>query len=169
MGSAFGPDGTLYVTNFQGPNVWEITDTGQLGATLSGDFTSPESAAVDASGHLFVGQAGGPPGFADVPLIHELDLAGNQISEWTVARDTRGTDWISLEPDGCTVLYTSEGTTIKRFNFCTATQLPNFANLPNTAYAVHRLADGSVLVADTSSILRLNSLGQIIQTLHRSG
>ncbi len=175
-GMAFGPDGTLYATNFNSAQIYEFTVTGASGAILggqccSGDYNLPESIASDRAGHLIVGQAGGNPGSITAPVIHKIDLAGNVLGQWTVATDTRGADWVDVEPDGCTVLYTSEGRSVKRFNICTGTQLADFAtNLPGAnAFALRILPDGSVLVADTASVVHLSSAGQILGSYTRPG
>ena len=62
--------------------------------------------------------------------------------------------------------YTSEGTSVKRFNVCTNTQLSDFATgLPGSfAYAHRILPDGGELVADSSVVVRLNSAGAIVHT-----
>ncbi|MDX1670055.1 MAG: hypothetical protein R3194_11600, partial [Limnobacter sp.] len=47
-------------------------------------------------------------------LKDELTLMG--ASQFDVATDDRGSDWIDLAADQCTMYYTSEGTLVKRFD-----------------------------------------------------
>ena len=69
-----------------------------------------------------------------------------------------------------TLHYTSEGSSIKQYNVCTKTQLPDFATGLNGPCYAHRIRpDGEELVACTSQIYRLNSSGGVIQTYHLSG
>ena len=64
------------------------------------------------------------------------------------------------------MLYTSLGNDVKSFDVKLNVQDPDFAtNLPNPiAYEARQLADGSVLVADGASVVRLNANGNLIQT-----
>ena len=57
--------------------------------------------------------------------------------------------------------YTSEGTTVKRYNVCTSTQLPDFAtNLPGgICFALRIRSNGEVMVACDTVALRLNAAG----------
>jgi hypothetical protein len=130
----------------------------------------PESIAFDASGHVFVGQGDGT-------TILEFDSLGNPITSFSPVLDARGTDWIELAADNCTIFYTSEGTLVKRFNVCTNTQLPDFNTvpLPGAAAYAHRIllpfqfGAGGVLVADTDRIVRLDSSGAQAQTYTFTG
>ena len=88
-----------------------------------------------------------------------------------------GADWIDLSSNECTIYYTSEGTQIFTFNKCTGTQGPVFNQVPfpstetlstgpalNQAFELKILANGNVLVADSSAVLELNPSGNVIQT-----
>ena len=94
------------------------------------------------------------------------------LNTFSPAVETRGTDWIELAADNCTLFYTSEGTLIKRFNVCTNTQLADFnvAPLPGAAAYEHRIllpfqfGAGGLLVADSNAVLRLDSSGNQVQT-----
>jgi streptogramin lyase len=157
-GSVIGSDGNLYTTNFQGGTVEKFDPTLAHVGTFASEFTNPESIVRMASGNFLVGDAA-----RDV--VTELDQAGGVVASFTVAIEDRGTDWIDLAADQCTLYYTSEGTSIFRFNICTSTQLSNFTDdLPNTAYALRLRSDGSVLVADTSAAYRIDPSGAIVNT-----
>ncbi len=158
-GLAFSPADKLFVTD------WGADDVSQFGidGTLIGSFGSgynahPESIVFDSSGDAYVGQADG------TRQVREFSPSGTFLNSFAPAVQGRGTDWIDLAPDGCTLYYTSEGTDVRRFDVCTNTQLPVFStSLPDIGYAIKLLPDGGALVADTDSIVRLNSSGAVVQ------
>lgn len=165
-GLAFDAAGNLYVTDFNGNAVSKFNASG----TLLGDFGSgynadPESILFDSLTNAYVGQAGGS---AD---ILKFSAFGAAIGSFSPAVGPVGTDWIDLAPDECTMHYTSEGSTIKRFNVCTNTQLADFATgLPGSKAFAHRiLPDGGELVADSQTIKRVNASGAIIQSYDFAG
>ena len=90
------------------------------------------------------------------------------------APERRGVDWADLAPDQCTLLYTSEGKLVKRFNVCSNAQLPDFATLPiagnnttsptTSAYGLRILPGGDVLVAAASAVYRLSPAGAVVRT-----
>jgi hypothetical protein len=103
--------------------------------------------------------------------VRRLSPSGALLGTFSPATENRGTDWIDLAADQCTLFYTSEGKLIKRFNVCTNTQLPDFATLPiggvpdsSAAYALRIRPNQEVLVAASQSVFRLDASGTIIQT-----
>ncbi len=94
----------------------------------------------DADGSSYIGQADGS---RDILKFDQLGL----IAAFDPATEDRGTDWIDLKSDQCTMRYTSEGQLIKQFNVCTNTQLPDWASLPSTgtAYALRLIGDDQAL------------------------
>jgi len=166
-------DQELYVTGFNGNVVSKFNNMGVLqGGFGSGYDANPESILFDANGNAYVGQADGNRD------ILKFDLAGTPLASYNVATTARGSDWIDLGADQCTMHYTSEGTEVKRFDVCTNTQLSDFAptgTLPGSnAYALRLLVAGQVgsgglLVADTQAIHRLDSGGNIVQSYDAPG
>ncbi|HLB62694.1 MAG TPA: hypothetical protein VJN50_08205 [Actinomycetota bacterium] len=161
-GMAFDAAGKLYVTNF-GANAISVFDTdGTLHGVFASDFdSSPESIDFDTTGHAYVGQADG------THEVWRFNSAGSLLDSFAPAVENRGTDWIDLAPDGCTLFYTSEGVNVKRFDVCTKEQLAYFnaEALPGTnAFALRLLPDGRVLVADSESIVRLDADGMQTDT-----
>ena len=158
-GLAFDAAGNLYVTDFNANDVSTFNGSGTLvGSFGSGYDADPESILFDAFGNAYVGQADGTGD------VLKFGPSGNFITSFDVATGPRGSDHIALAPDGCTLFYTSEGTSVKRFDVCTSTQLVDFATgLPATAFAVKLLPGGGALVADSSSIKRLDASGAIVQ------
>ena len=166
-GSAFDSAGNFWVTLFDS-GLTEFDPTGVLIGDAAAPST-PESVLFDAAGHIWLGQADG------TRQILELSSNGStQLNAFTVALENRGTDFIDLAADQCTMHYTSEGRNVLSFNVCTNSQNPNFtaAPLPGSFAFAHRilpfavgsLPAGSELVADTSEVTVLNNTG--VQVRH---
>lgn len=160
-GMAFDSSGNLYVTNFNNNkiDVYDTTGT-HIGTFGSGYNADPESIVFDADGNAYVGQADGT---ADVL---KFNSSGAFITSFDVATEERGSDWVDLAADQKTLFYTSEGTSIKRFDVSTNTQLADFATgLPGAnAYALRiRPQNGDVLVADSDRVRRFDAAGTVIQ------
>lgn len=166
-GSEFDSAGNFFVTDFQAQQVTKFDPTGALiGSFGSGYNSDPESVFFDAAGNVYVGQADGTHN------VLEFDPSGTLLNTFSPATEDRGTDWVEIAADQCTLFYTSEGLLVKRFNVCTNTQLTDFntAPLPGTnAYAHKLLPSGGILVADTSEVVRLDASGNQIQTYSLPG
>ncbi len=164
-GMAFDSAGNLYVTNFNANKVAVFDNTGTFkGAFGSGYSADPESILFDGAGNAYVGQADGS---ADVM---KFDSAGNLLRSFNVPTESRGSDWIDLAQDQCTLFYTSEGYKVKRFDVCNNVALTDFATLDHRpAFALRLLPDGGLLVADSTDIHRLDSSGNIIKTYDAAG
>jgi sugar lactone lactonase YvrE len=168
LGMAFAADGSLYATASFGScsgKVVKFDNKGNLkGPFGSGYSSSTESIAVDKNGNVFVGQ---PDGTREVL---EFDKNGNPVKQFTPAVGSRGTDWIDLASDNCTLYYTSEGSDIRRFNVCTNTQLAAFASgLPGPCYALRIRPNGEVMVACSNSVVRLSKTGTVVKTYPKDG
>ena len=163
-GMAFDAGGNLYVTNFSVGSISQFDVHGNLtNATFVSGLTNPESISmINGAFPALVGDAG-------TTLIHQYNSSGGLVNTFTVARENRGTDWVDLQSDGKTVLYTSEGGSILSFNIATNTQNAAFATgLPGSAaYALRTVLSGTfagdVLVADSSAALLVGS-GGILKT-----
>lgn len=158
-------NGRLYVTTFDSNSVSVYSNEGNyLGAFGSGYDRNPESIIFDASGNAYVGQA---DGYRD---ILKFNPSGSLQARYNVATEARGSDWLDLAGDQCTIYYTSEGYLIKRYNVCTNTQLTNFATSSHAyLFALRLVPGGGILAANWSDIHRFNSAGQIIKTYDASG
>lgn len=164
-GMCFDGSLNLHATNFA-DNSMSVFDSGGnlVGPFGSGFNADPESCVVDAAGNVYVGQADGT---ADVL---KFDSAGTLVDSFDVATTARGSDWIDLAADQCTLQYTSENSEVKRYNVCTDTQLPDFATgLARPCFANRILGDGGSLVACFSQIYRLDSTGAVIDTFDATG
>jgi len=159
-GMCFDASRNLFGTLFTISQVAKYDGNGTLLTnTFGGSFSNPESCLVDTAGNIFVGQAGSNQ-------IRKMNPAGTLLANFTVAIGPRGTDWIDLASDQCTVHYTSEGNVIKQFNVCTNTQLTDFATaLPSSPCYAHRIRpNGEELVACSSMVHRVSSAGTILQS-----
>lgn len=164
-GMAFDASGNLYATAFDAQAVYKFDNKGNLLGTFGGGYNmDPESVVFDMNGNAYVGQADGSH------QILKFGPTGGLIGSFSPQVQDRGTDWVDLASDQCTMLYTSEGTNVKRFNVCTNMQLADFTTgLSGPCYA-HRIRPNfEVLVACTSLVYRLNSSGAVMQTYPLAG
>jgi hypothetical protein len=157
-GMAFDAAGNLFATVFQANNVYKFDHSGNRIATFgSGYNRDPESIVFDKNGNAFVGQADG------VRQVLKFNPTGALLEAYSPQTGPRGTDWIDLAADQCTLQYTSEGSTIRRFDVCTRTQLTAFPiALTGPCYANRIRPNFEILVACTSRAYRLNSTGTAV-------
>jgi hypothetical protein len=125
-------------------------------------WCGPESIATDSQGNVYVGQAD-----CSGELLR-FDKYGNAKPPWTLkdpldTSSRRGTDHIALAPgDDCTLYWTSEGTSVKRFNVCTGLPMPDLTTAPlkgRAAYALQVGPNGEIFVADSDRVVRLSGGG----------
>jgi hypothetical protein len=113
------------------------------------------------SGSAYVGQAGSNTGGLGFIGTFNPNNA-SAVGPLTVSR---GTDWVDLASNQTTLLYTSESKTIFRATTAGAQLTPFATGLPGAAaFALRILANGNVLLADTSAALLLDPTGTIIKT-----
>jgi len=181
-GMALDSASNLYVTDFDNQTVSKVDSSGHFVSTVGDSWANlgcPESIAFDSSGNAYVGSAPCIDFGLEPAPIRKFDSAWNLIGTFNAQHEARGTDWVDLANDQCTLLYTSEGGLVKRFNACTntqledltRTQLPNTgsARFPDTAFALRLLPNGSgVLVADSTKIVRLDGAGNLVATFMQS-
>jgi hypothetical protein len=161
-GMCFDAAGSLYTTNFA-VNSMSVFDSG--GNLITKSFGSgfnehPESCAFNASSDVFVGQADGEH------HVLEFNTKGESVASFAPeTAGQRGTDWVDLAGDQCTLNYAGEGSEIRSYNLCTKTQLTAVATgLPAPCFAHRILSDGSELVACSSAVEHVNAKGEIIKT-----
>lgn len=75
-----------------------------------------------------------------------------------------GTDGFDVASDNCTIYY-GRGTTIRRFDACTGTELPDFATTPQDVTDLEVQPDGRVLVAVEGSVLLYSAAGALVRTV----
>ncbi|MGH7687151.1 MAG: Ig-like domain repeat protein [Candidatus Dormibacteria bacterium] len=168
-GMAFDASGNLYATDFNANAVTKFDSAGNLISDVGSGYNADNESIVQActvcsganAGHFYVGQADGSH------RVLEFNSSFASVASFSPAVENRGTDWVDLAADQCTLYYTSEGAHIKRFNVCTSTQLADFNSTalagPN-AYAFRILPNQDVLVADATAVYLLDTSGSVIQT-----
>lgn len=167
-GMRFDALGNLYVSHWcadptctVGNTVEKFNVNGVSQGTIgSGYNCNPHALAFDAAGSMYVGQAD------CTGDILKLSL-GQPPTAYAVAPENRGSFWIELAPDGCTIFYTSWGPNVKRFNVCTNTQLADFNLTPLPGGETHGLcllSGGGLLVSSGAVIARLDAGGALVQT-----
>jgi uncharacterized protein (TIGR03437 family) len=168
-GMAFDGSGNLYVTHWIGSGAsGNDVATFDRNGTLTGLFGSgfncnPSSIVFDNSGNAYIGQA-------DCSTqIFKFDSSGNSLAQYSVTVENRGSYHVVLDPNQCTMYYTSEGPNVKRFNVCSNTQMPDFNSAPlpdpvGGAQEFSLLPGGGMLVADFNTIARLDASGNLVRT-----
>lgn len=164
-GMCFDATGNLYATSFTDRSMSKFDNAGTLLVyPWGGPFSvRPESCVVDKSGNIYTGEVDGDE------KIRKFDTAGTLLGEWSPATERRGLDWIDLAADQKTMFYTSEGSSVKRFDVSTGTQLSDFATgLQSPCYALRIRPNGEVMVACSNLVYRLDSAGSVMQTYPKS-
>src|SRR6266542_450095 len=165
-GMCFGESGNLRSTNFTANTMTLFDNMGNIVTpSWGGPFNQhPESCVLNAVGDIYVGQADGSRD------VLKFAPSGALLGSFNVATGPRGSDWIDLAGDQCTIYYTSEGNTIRRFDVCANAQLPDFAagftdaGSSTVCYALRIRINGEVMVACTDKVYRLSPTGTVIQS-----
>src|SRR6185437_1778794 len=157
-GIGFDKTGNLYAVDLTAGNISKFDPTGNLIGSFGGGYNcQPEMIVFDGAGNAYVGQQGCSH------QILKFDPNGNLVQQFQVATENTGSDDLALSADECTMLYTSEGPSVLRFDVCKGQQLPPFATGLKKALVPRILPDGSVLVSEVSDIVRLSPTGQPMQ------
>jgi len=175
-GMCFAPSGELLASVFTDYSPYLYSRLGAEldpdfggGAFGGGNFQTNESCVYDRAGNVYVGMAGvnGSPD-SSVP-IRKFDKYGNLLDTFVVPTGTRGSDWIDLAGDQCTIYYTSEDTSVRRYNVCTKVALPVFANglTGPYCYALRLRPNREVMVACQDAVHRLSPQGANLHTYPR--
>jgi hypothetical protein len=175
-GLCFSRSGNVLATRFAwtGPIYYS-----HFGAVLDANFARPpgtsgfsnhESCAFDRAGNVYIGQAGVSSSPDTQVPVRKFDRYGTALEDFVVPTGTRGTDWIDLAGDQCTLYYTSEDTSVRRYNVCTHTVLPVFATglTPPYCYALRLRANREVMVACQEAVHRLSPQGANLHTYSRA-
>ncbi|MCA1727350.1 MAG: DUF11 domain-containing protein, partial [Actinobacteria bacterium] len=166
-GVALDPGGKLYVAGYTSNTVSRFTNAGTADGTYGSGYSAhPGSIAFDSGGNGYVGLSKGQR------EVVKLSPAGDTVRSYDVATEgSGGAGHLDLAAGGCTLVYTSGGDAVKRFDACSGTQLADLATMvPGTAAAgVRALPDGGALVAGTQSIVRLAASGAVVGTFDKLG
>jgi hypothetical protein len=163
----------MYATAFIGKTIGVFDDTGAFLGTCGAVGATTDNVesvvAVPSNGGLSIiaGQATYAAGAGGIESTGPLPCgSGETFTSHAAAQEGKGTDWVDVAADKCTVLYTSEGLHVLSYNICTNTQNANFAG-PLTgpyAFALKILPDGGVIVADSSHATHVSNTGTIINS-----
>jgi len=168
---AFDRSGVLYTTAFGAAQIVRFLGPAphtKLASVTTG--AQPESVSFARDGSFYVGHQANPDS------LRKFSGAGTQTAAFS---PTRPAALIDLSADQRTVFYTDRTTptppVVHRFDVETGTNLPDFADLGGTA----RIADvkllapgdgsGGAIVAQTTSIKRVNGNGDVVATYDRPG
>jgi len=168
-GMCFNASGNLYATSFTTGQMELFDNNGNLLTyPWGGPFSlHPESCVVDNAGNIYTGEVDG------ANMIRKFDPSGTTLlASFSPTTESRGLDWIDLAADQKTMFYTSEGSSVKRFDVSTSTQLLDFATgLQGTCFAlrIRPNTNGEVMVACANQVYRLDNTGAVMQTYPKSG
>lgn len=158
-GMVFDAQGNLYVATLFDGFIAKFDANGTLAGRWASNLPIPQSLVFDSAGNAYVGAA-----YRDAS-IRKLDPSGTVRSSFPVDNEVLGADWIELAPDQQTVLYTSGGKELLRFDLAANKQLPDsLLALPGSrSYEFRLLPNGSVLVANGGSIVQVDAQGKAVR------
>jgi len=161
-GMCFDSVGNLRATSFEANSMTLFDNAGNVVTSpWGGPFNvDPESCVVDAAGDIYVGQAD------ESGDILKFKANGTFLKAFDVPVPDRGSDWIDLAADQCTMYYAGEGDEILRYDVCTDTALSSFATglTGGPCYALRILSNDQVLVACSTQVHLLNAGGTVAHT-----
>lgn len=177
-GLAFDPVGQqLYVTDGNSVRLFDINanPAGTFGLVTEEsyfNYEEPVGILFDQSRNTYIGQLTQ----AFQPLLR-LNSGGGFIQGYPLDYPNYGVMGMALASDQCTFYYTSyveEGQSVKRFNLCKnvpiTPDLINGLNLSSGSIGLQVLPDGSLLVANSDEIRRIDSsTGDFIQSYDYPG
>jgi len=183
--TGFDSKGNVYVP-IQGssyrpaPNIntiLKINNDGTRAGTFGGAYGSVNDNIFEilfsSDGNAYIGGDGTSNGLAP---IYKVDGNGSLLATYAAQSDPTsgfGVDYAYLASDQCTIRYTSMGESIKQFNVCTGTQMPNFVDsFPDPSaqpphellYSIRGLANGNTLVGTWDNfVYGLDKDGRVVQ------
>lgn len=163
------PDGDVLSTRFsagQGPVLMSAS-----GAVRDNNFGGlvgdDESCAFDELGNAWVGEA--VPSSASEALLRYIADDGRVLKTLQIPVGERGTDWIELDADQCTLYYTSEDSDVRRFDVCAEQVMPHFATgLEAPCYALRQLPNRDLMVTCRERIYRYDQNGTFLREYTRA-
>lgn len=171
----FDSSGNLYV--IQGSGISKFDTSGNLiNAAFVSGLTNPASCVFDIAGDLYVGTGGVNTSNGFIPgQILKFDANGNLLATFNPNVDPLGgAGGFVLAPNQCTIYYLSGILSIRRFNVCTNSQLPDLVSrMPNSFDCgnLKVLPGGQILIpcwTTTAQIYLVNPDGSIAHTYQAS-
>ena len=132
-------------------------------------MSTHESCVFDPAGNVYIGIAGASSTPDERCPCASSAVTANCSTRFVLPTGPRGTDWIDLAGDHCTLFYTSEDTIVRRYNVCTHSALPDFAaGLTDPyCYALRLRPNREVMVACQEAVHRLSPEGVNLHTYTR--
>jgi hypothetical protein len=167
-GFCVAPNGDVLSTRF-GPSEGVVRMTA-AGAVRDADFggliSQEESCATDAQGNAWISEAtDSNTGFG---TLYQVSAFGLRLKSLSIPVGERAVDWLELDPNQCTLYYTSEDSDVRRFDVCTNTPMTNFATASSgPCYALRQRSNGEVLLACRDQIQRFAANGTSLGTYSR--
>jgi len=174
-GQCFAPNGDVLATRFAHTSPIRFSRQGAVrnadfGSAQAFSFNRHESCVFDQAGNVYIGQAGfnDQQTDAQVPVL-KFNPSGVLLDSFVLPTGPRGTDWIDLAADQCTLFYTSEDTTVRRYNLCTRTALPPLITTLTapSCYALRQRPNRELMVACQEAVHRVSPQGVNLQTYTR--
>ncbi len=157
-GSTFDASGNFYVTAF---NAGQVAKFGPTGTLLTANWApgiglaSPESIVFDSSGNAYIGNAG-------TAKIMKVNASGGLITTFTALQNT---DWIDLAADQKTIIYSNEGSVIRKLDTVTLVDTVFASGVGASSFAKRIRPNGDLMVANSNgNVFRFNSAGVLQQT-----
>lgn len=168
--------GLLYQSLFASSEILRLNGRLEtLGSFLVAPGITPEVPAFFLDGRLFVGHWGaqstwGTEGLVDPTFaIRQFDPDTGVLEAVHLAeQELTGTAWIDPASDQHTLVYTSYGRRLLRYDTQAGVQLPDFARLPGEwptyqARGLRQRPNGEYLVADRTEVKRISAAGVVLQ------
>lgn len=174
-GQCFAPNGDVLATRFAHTSPIRFSRQGALrngafGGSQAFNFNRHESCVFDRAGNVYIGQAGfdATQTDAQVPVL-KFNPSGVLLDSFVMPTGPRGTDWIDLASDQCTLYYTSEDTTVRRYDLCARTPLPPLITTLSApfCYALRLRPNRELMVACQEAVHRVSAQGINLQTYTR--
>ncbi len=169
-GLCAAPDGAVLSTHFRYANAVLHDRYGAVIESKFGSFSQmDESCVFDNAGHVYIGQAGAAGATDAEVAVLKFSRDGRVLDSYVVPTGARGTDWIELAGDQCTLYYTSEDTSVRRYNLCTRTYLGEFVTglTAPFCYALKLRPNHELMVACQDAVHRISAAGVVLQTYTR--
>ncbi len=170
-GMTFDSVGNLFIANNNG-TILEFSNQA-AGPTLFGNGNCPcdreaHSLVIDPFGNVIVGEdfIGGSQQPTLLQFAGGAGPSGTPSGTFFPAYDNFSSPavWTEVLDSSDTVAYTEGSQTLKVFDLGEQVQHPDIAANLHGALALRELPDGTILVADTDRIARVNQSGSVTQT-----
>ncbi len=162
------PNGDVLITRWSttlGPLLMSAS-----GAVLDKDFGGlmgyEESCSFGEDGTAWVGEAVDPS--ANEALLRHIASDGRVLEAVQVPVGERGTDWVELDANQCTLYYTSEDADVRRYDVCTHQVMADFVSLPGApCYAMRQLPNLDLMFTCKDHIFRYDQNAALVRDYTR--